>query len=242
MRRRRRIVHVRGPRAVLAGSRGRSTTRRPAPPRRRGDREAAPGPAAPSPRLLVLFLHAGLERLDALGEIAHDARQLPGTEQNEDNGQDHDPVHQAEGTHCDDPGRLTEAYSSKRFRRIARHGGVMPRIATRSCRIPESQARWTQPEHADDLFPAAASRPLAAPHHRPKPGSIRRIAAAARHAAEHETPWSRDLAQMVTSDFDEAPAVERDARAGAAARRAERSRCCAAARSSPSGAIRRRST
>jgi CubicO group peptidase (beta-lactamase class C family) len=31
------------------------------------------------------------------------------------------------------------------------------------------------------------------------------IAAAARHAAEHETPWSRDLARMVTSDFGEAP-------------------------------------
>ena len=31
------------------------------------------------------------------------------------------------------------------------------------------------------------------------------IAAAARHAAEHETPWSRDLARMVTSDFGEEP-------------------------------------
>jgi CubicO group peptidase (beta-lactamase class C family) len=31
------------------------------------------------------------------------------------------------------------------------------------------------------------------------------IAAAARYAAEHETPWSRDLARMVTSDFGEAP-------------------------------------
>ena len=31
------------------------------------------------------------------------------------------------------------------------------------------------------------------------------IAAAARHAAEHETPWSRDLALLVTSDFGEAP-------------------------------------
>ncbi len=31
------------------------------------------------------------------------------------------------------------------------------------------------------------------------------IGAAAQHAAEHETPWSRDLARMVTSDFGEAP-------------------------------------
>jgi CubicO group peptidase (beta-lactamase class C family) len=31
------------------------------------------------------------------------------------------------------------------------------------------------------------------------------IAAAARHAAEHETPWSRDLAHMVATDFGEAP-------------------------------------
>ncbi len=31
------------------------------------------------------------------------------------------------------------------------------------------------------------------------------IAAAARHAAAHETPWSRDLARMVASDFGEAP-------------------------------------
>src|SRR5271169_4714873 len=31
------------------------------------------------------------------------------------------------------------------------------------------------------------------------------VAAAARHAAEHETPWQRDLARMVTSDFSERP-------------------------------------
>jgi CubicO group peptidase (beta-lactamase class C family) len=31
------------------------------------------------------------------------------------------------------------------------------------------------------------------------------VAAAARHAGEHETPWSRDLAQMVASDFNERP-------------------------------------
>jgi CubicO group peptidase (beta-lactamase class C family) len=31
------------------------------------------------------------------------------------------------------------------------------------------------------------------------------IAAAARHAAEHETPWSRDLAHMIAHDFGEEP-------------------------------------
>jgi CubicO group peptidase (beta-lactamase class C family) len=31
------------------------------------------------------------------------------------------------------------------------------------------------------------------------------VAAAARHAAERETPWSRDLSVMVTSDFQESP-------------------------------------
>ena len=31
------------------------------------------------------------------------------------------------------------------------------------------------------------------------------VASAARHAAEHETPWSRDLSVMVTSDFQESP-------------------------------------
>jgi CubicO group peptidase (beta-lactamase class C family) len=31
------------------------------------------------------------------------------------------------------------------------------------------------------------------------------IAAAARHAAEHETPWSRDLGRMIESDFGEEP-------------------------------------
>jgi CubicO group peptidase (beta-lactamase class C family) len=31
------------------------------------------------------------------------------------------------------------------------------------------------------------------------------VAGAARHAAEHETPWSRDLAHMVATDFGEAP-------------------------------------
>ena len=32
-----------------------------------------------------------------------------------------------------------------------------------------------------------------------------RSPAAARYAAEHETPWSRDLAHMVATDFGEAP-------------------------------------
>ena len=31
------------------------------------------------------------------------------------------------------------------------------------------------------------------------------VAAAARHAADHETPWKRDLAEMVLSDFSERP-------------------------------------
>jgi len=31
------------------------------------------------------------------------------------------------------------------------------------------------------------------------------LAAAARHAAEHETPWGRDLAEMVADDFEERP-------------------------------------
>ena len=31
------------------------------------------------------------------------------------------------------------------------------------------------------------------------------LVAAASHAAEHETPWSRDLAQMVSGDFEERP-------------------------------------
>ena len=30
-------------------------------------------------------------------------------------------------------------------------------------------------------------------------------AAAARHASEHETPWSRDLGRMVAGDFAEQP-------------------------------------
>jgi hypothetical protein len=31
------------------------------------------------------------------------------------------------------------------------------------------------------------------------------VAAAARHAGEHETPWSRDLGRMVAGDFEERP-------------------------------------
>ncbi|HTV44900.1 MAG TPA: serine hydrolase [Stellaceae bacterium] len=47
---------------------------------------------------------------------------------------------------------------------------------------PPDPARWPAATPADPAF-----------------------AAAARHAAEHETPWARDLAQMVTSDFAERP-------------------------------------
>jgi CubicO group peptidase (beta-lactamase class C family) len=36
----------------------------------------------------------------------------------------------------------------------------------------------------------------------PQPAAL---AAAARHAAEHETPWGRDLAEMVAHDFEERP-------------------------------------
>jgi CubicO group peptidase (beta-lactamase class C family) len=36
----------------------------------------------------------------------------------------------------------------------------------------------------------------------PQPAAL---AAAARHAAEHETPWGRDLAEMVANDFEERP-------------------------------------
>src|SRR5271169_6058141 len=48
---------------------------------------------------LILLLHAFFEGLDPLGEIAQYAGQLPGTEQNDDNGQDYDPMHQTERTH-----------------------------------------------------------------------------------------------------------------------------------------------
>jgi hypothetical protein len=48
---------------------------------------------------LIFLLHAFFEGLDPLGEIAHHAGQLAGTEQNDDNGQDYDPMHQTERTH-----------------------------------------------------------------------------------------------------------------------------------------------
>ena len=66
------------------------------------------------------------------------------------------------------------------------------------------------------------------------------IAAAARFAAEHETPWRRDLAHMIATDFgEEPPWNERSGRcARAAARMAS---YCARAASSPNGAIPRRS-
>jgi CubicO group peptidase (beta-lactamase class C family) len=51
--------------------------------------------------------------------------------------------------------------------------------------------------------------PYPAPWRRATPGETGldtdAIAAAARHASEHETPWSRDLGEMVTSDFNERP-------------------------------------
>src|SRR6516162_2200947 len=69
---------------------------------------------------LVLFFHTRLEGLDAFGEIAHHPGQLTGAEEDQDNGQDHDPMHQAERTHNRDPGRLTDAYSSRSFRHLHR--------------------------------------------------------------------------------------------------------------------------
>ncbi len=53
--------------------------------------------------------------------------------------------------------------------------------------FPPPHPAW---DHAE---PAAAGLDAAA------------LAAAARHAAEHETPWRRDLAYMVTTDFGEEP-------------------------------------
>jgi len=51
--------------------------------------------------------------------------------------------------------------------------------------------------------------PHPAPWKRAMPGETglaqAAVAAAARHASENETPWSRDLAQMVASDFQEQP-------------------------------------
>ena len=41
----------------------------------------------------VLFLHSGLEGFDAFGEIAHHPGQLAGAEQDQDNGQDDQPMH-----------------------------------------------------------------------------------------------------------------------------------------------------
>src|SRR5438270_14031528 len=51
--------------------------------------------------------------------------------------------------------------------------------------------------------------PHPAPWKRATPGETgldaNAIAAAARHASEHETPWSRDLSRMVANDFEERP-------------------------------------
>jgi CubicO group peptidase (beta-lactamase class C family) len=53
--------------------------------------------------------------------------------------------------------------------------------------VPSPHPAWEHCEPAADGIDAAA------------------IAAAARYAAEHETPWSRDLARMVATDFGEEP-------------------------------------
>src|SRR6516225_8043843 len=82
---------------------------------------------------LVLFFHTRLEGLDAFGEIAHHPGQLPGAEEDQDNGQDHDPMHQAERTHNRDPGRLTDAYSSRSFRHLHR-------LVTRLSNKPEDSS------------------------------------------------------------------------------------------------------
>src|SRR5947207_6973363 len=51
--------------------------------------------------------------------------------------------------------------------------------------------------------------PHPAPLKRATPGETgldaNAVAAAARHASEHETPWSRDLSRMVANDFAERP-------------------------------------
>jgi hypothetical protein len=63
------------------------------------------------------------------------------------------------------------------------------------------------------------------------------IAAAAQHAYTSETPWKRDLAFMVTSDFQERSPWNETL---GPVRHAERrmASCCAAVGSSPNGATR----
>src|SRR6516164_1368281 len=82
---------------------------------------------------LVLFFHSRLEGFDAFGEITHHSGQFPGAEKDQDNGQDHDPMHQTERTHNDDPGRLTDAYPSRYFCRLHR-------LVTRSSNSPKDSS------------------------------------------------------------------------------------------------------
>ena len=84
----------------------------------------------------VVLPHPGFERLDALGEVAHHPWQLAGTEKDQDDGQNHDPVHQAEGTHnIHDPGTPIKLTSSDLARLIASSGWVMraPHEVVRIC-------------------------------------------------------------------------------------------------------------
>src|SRR5436309_748181 len=50
-------------------------------------------------RSLLVFLHALLEGLDALGDIAHQLRDLAPAEQQQDDGDDDDPVPNAQAAH-----------------------------------------------------------------------------------------------------------------------------------------------
>ena len=71
-------------------------------------------------------------------------------------------------------------------------------MARKSTPVSETEPQMT-------YFP----RPHPAPWKRATPGETgldaNAIAAAARHASEHETPWSRDLGRMVAGDFEERP-------------------------------------
>src|SRR6516225_7706414 len=112
---------------------------------------------------LILFFHTRLEGLDAFGEITHHSGQLSGAEQDQDNGQDHDPMHQAERTHNDDPGLLIDAYHSRSFCHLHR-------LVTRSSDSPEDSSPASGGT-IDELFSAAASDRLG--DHRPRSGRTR---------------------------------------------------------------------
>src|SRR5487761_87064 len=70
----------------------------------------------------VVFFHASLESLDALGEVAHDARQFAGAEQQDDDDQNDQPMQQAEGTHgkTSEIGPIEVALSTRWRRRNGR--------------------------------------------------------------------------------------------------------------------------